>query len=177
MSKGQYVFCLIIDILLVIGILITGFAGAKVSLTIFGIIFIIEAIKGCSYDVYIYKDMYGEYQAYTWLTPLILFGGMAAVCFIVRDKANDMWINILNGICLIIFAVVGMFLNFTYRELLRNRVGRILGWIVPILVIGTGLLSCFQLMNIYPGGLYISCVSFVALIVFGFVFMRDAIEG
>ena len=176
MGKGLYIFCLVIDIALAVALLVTGFVGAKLSLTVFGILFIVEAIKACSYDLYVFQDEGGEITVYTWLFPVVLFGGMAALCFILRDKATDFWINILNGICLVIFAVVGMIFNPTYRVLLRNRVGQILGWVSVVAVLAAGVLSAFQLLNIFYPILYVSIGLFFLNVVFGIIFIEDALD-
>lgn len=176
MGKGLYIFCLVIDIALAVALLVTGFVGAKLSLTVFGILFIVDAIKACSYDLYVFQDEGGEITVYTWLFPVVLFGGMAALCFILRDKATDFWINILNGICLVVFAVVGMIFNPTYRVLLRNRVGQILGWVSVVAVLAAGVLSAFQLLNIFYPILYVSIGLFFLNIVFGIIFIEDALD-
>ena len=176
MGKGLYIFCLVIDIALAVALLVTGFVGAKLSLTVFGILFIVEAIKACSYDLYVFQDEGGEITVYTWLFPVVLFGGMAALCFILRDKATDFWINILNGICLVVFAVVGMIFNPTYRVLLRNRVGQILGWVSVVAVLAAGVLSAFQLLNIFYPILYVSIGLLFLNIVFGIIFIEDALD-
>ena len=176
MGKGLYIFCLVIDVALAVALLVTGFVGAKLSLTVFGVLFIVDAIKACTYDLYVFHDEGGEVTVYTWLFPVVLFGGMAALCFILRDKATDFWINILNGICLVIFAVVGMIFNPTFRVLFRNRVGQVLGWFVVIAVIAAGVLSAFQLLNIYHPILYVSIGLFFLNIVFGIIFIEDALD-
>ena len=176
MGKGLYIFCLVIDIALAVALLVTGFVGAKLSLTVFGILFIVEAIKACSYDLYVFQDEGGEITVYTWLFPVVLFGGMAALCFILRDKATDFWINILNGICLVVFAVVGMIFNPTFRVLLRNRVGQILGWVSVVAVLAAGVLSAFQLLNIFYPILYVSIGLLFLNIVFGIIFIEDALD-
>ena len=176
MGKGLYIFCLVIDIALAVALLVTGFVGAKLSLTVFGILFIVDAIKACTYDLYVFHDEGGEITVYTWLFPVVLFGGMAALCFILRDKATDFWLNILNGICLVVFAVVGMIFNPTFRVLLRNRVGQILGWVSVVAVLAAGILSAFQVLNIFYPILYVSIGLFFLNIVFGIVFINDALD-
>ena len=176
MSKGLYIFCLIIDIALAVALLVTGFVGAKLALTVFGVLFIVDAIKACTYDIYVFHDEGGEITVYTWLFPVALFGGMAALCFILRDKATDFWLNVLNGICLLLFVVLGMFFNPTYRALLRNRVGQVLGWFVMAAVLASAVLSAFQLLNIFYPILYVSIGLFFLLIVFGFIFIGDATD-
>jgi len=176
MGRGIYIFCLIIDIALAVALLITGFVGAKLALTVFGILFIVDAIKACTYDLYVFQDEGGEITVHTWLFPVVLFGGMAALCFILRDKATDFWLNILNGICLVIFAVVGMFFNPTFRVLLKNRVGQVLGWFAMLAVLAAGVLSAFQQLKIFYPILYVSIGLFFLNIVFGIVFINDALD-
>ena len=178
--KTRYILCLIGNIISLIVLFIISVFPPEATLYIFGAMMIIEAFifpaEYVAWGVYDTRDgstvASGKEIATSSVVTFLIFLGIGMGCFYAAEHLTEFWKNIITAIGLGLYAIFTMWFNPAFVINKINPVGKWFWFMIPIMILGSGVLYGFQFVNY--GNMVIDITSFawLALFVLDIVFMK-----
>lgn len=178
--KARYILCLIGNIISIIVLFVVSVFPPEDTLYILGAMMIIEAfifpMEFVAWGVYDSRDgsevASGKEVATSSIVTFLIFLGLGIGCFEAAKHLSDFWKHMITGIGLGLYAVFTMWFNPAFVINKINPAGKWFWFMVPIMILASGVLYCFQLVNFGNLAIDLTTFTWLALFVLDIVFMK-----